>query len=185
MPTVQLRHSSALTATLKSYDETGGGVASLPIEQSLTLPGTATNVNEITIRAAAGTAATLPNDLLFSGTSTTNDVAATITYARPLGGSGLATMAKLRAIEIRVSADPETTAEIEAGIGPLDRTTNGTIDLTNFGVGQLTFEVSSPREVWRFMLYRPIEATSLPALTLSFNSFSLRAKVEILTICES
>jgi len=192
MPTVNLRYTPALEAFLSSYNAAGNpGVARLTSGVTAPLGGTTgPNVNKLTFTAGPSTPGLLPSSLILES-FINNGPDLDVIQGRPLGGTGYIPLGNLRGLEIKVTADPLSTAEIEAG-GPEPREIRLLATLSDTaGViiyfTEILMAVTAPGQVDFFSKYWPvaIPADAVPKLTLYFEAFSPRGKVEVLTISES
>ena len=181
---LHLQAVASLSVFSGTYDETGASAAATPFSVSALLAASTTNVNVFTVDPlTAGYSSTL----VFTGTSAPVNAAFSITTARPVGGSGVATLDGLRAFQILLTADSITPAEAASG-STATRTTSGTWtitdvnDVTTYAKG--TFNVTTPGQVCSDSCLMP---TALPAdlkLTLSFTTAALATQIRILTAAE-
>ena len=183
---LHLRATTPLRVRTTTYNTDGVGVAWLPTVATALLTAAGTNVQQISIRATAGTAAS-SKELHFSATTATNSAAATLSYVRPFGGSGLATLAQLRAIQILLTADPVTTAEIEAA-STATRATSGywtltdTTLVTTFAKG--VFEIDTAGEAYARTVILPEDLGASVKLNFYFTTFALATHLQVLTAAE-
>lgn len=168
-----------------TYDAAGAPWAILPVQETELLAASNTNVNLITIVPTSGTAAS-DQTISIAGTSITNDAACTITTTRPLGGSGVGTVSGLRAFQIILSADPATTAELNAGsvasrVGALnwDVYTGGS---TRVASGILA--VTTEGEVDSASFVSPVSLGADTTLTLSLDFPFTTVTLQLLTAAE-
>ncbi len=161
-----------------------GGNAEIPFAACPLLAASSTNVQEISIRATTGTAASA-KALIFAGTSTTNNTAATIAITRPLGGSGLVAINNARAVHILLKADPLTVAETNGT--PASRTTTGTWKITTTGGTPILysgqFSITAADQVYSVSLILPppgIEGAS-QQLMIDFTTFALATHLQVLS----
>lgn len=169
-----------------TYEEeaTTSPEAALPFAKAYDL-SSSNNINQITIRATSGTAGS-SKTINFTGTTATNNAAATITLARPLGGSGLATIANLRGYHILITGDPLTQAELLAGLSPDARTCAGYWFLSPSGSGTPVyaygkFSITAAGQVYSATAFHAAAIAANLKLTLNFTTFTLTTQVQILT----
>lgn len=165
-----------------------GGNADIPFSGCVPLAASSTNVQEISIRATSGTAASA-KALIFASTTTTNNAAATIAITRPLGGTGLVSLAGFRALHILLTADPLTIAETNGT--PASRTTTGEWKITAADGTTILFSgkfsITAADQVYSHSVVLP-ESGILDAspaavyqLMVNFTTFALATHLQVLS----
>ena len=167
------------------FPATGGSSgAELSGQGAAEILGSDDNINVISIRATSGTAASTKT-LIFTGTSVTNDAAATVVLGRPLGGTGLATLANLEALHVLLTTDPLTAAETLGTAA--SRTTAGNWKLTDatgtaiWAMGTFSVNAAGQSYSTAHTAQPQIAADAGLKLTIVFTTFALATHLQVLS----
>lgn len=188
MATTHLPDRNIINPFLSSYDSGGNPApAALPDGFTQRLPGTGTDVNILTL-SPDGVAIT---DLItaFSKTgnsSPTQDEGIALDVARPLGGSGMAALTGLWAVEVLLIADTQTTAEIEAG-STESRNATVTVEVKTAASGGATvflatLSTGGLNQSARASFKATTGLTSTATLVVSSATWARKVKLYILTV---
>lgn len=178
--------NTPLRVVSNTYAANGSPVAVLPFSATELLAASATNVNYFDIRPTAE-ALSGSNELSIADDAMTDDADCDVTITRPFGGEDMATIGNLRALQIRLTADEATTAEMDAGvigaraIGVYWRLNDGA-DSTTFARGYLA--VAAAGEFSETCLLLPETYGADMKLSFFFDFSSLKVRLQLLTVAE-
>lgn len=183
---LHLQSRTPLRVVSTTYAAEGAPVAMLPFSATDLIAASGTNVNYFDIRA---TALTVDGSLeiVLSGADMTDDADCDVTITRPLGGEDMATIANLRALQIHLTADEVTTAELDAG-STASRVASITYNLQN-AAGSTVFAqgilfVSNAEEVASYSAIIPETHGADMKLVIAIDVLPLKTRLQILTAAE-
>lgn len=183
---LHLLSKTPLRVISNSYAADGALAAVLPHSATTLLAASATNVNHFDIRPTILTE-TSDLEIILSGATLTDTADCDITATRPLGGTGVATVAHLRAFHFLLVSDPVTTEELDAGVSA-DRDASLAWTISNaagssiFAQGRLEVATAGDRSFSSADL--PISYGSDVKIVFEFALFSLGTHLEVLTAAQ-
>lgn len=183
---LHLLATTPLRVITNTYNSAGVGQAVLPFASTELLAASNTNVNYFDIRA---TALTVDGSLeiVLAGDAMTDDADCDVTITRPLGGSDMATIANLRALQIHLTADEVSTAELDSGV-TASRVAGLTYSLQN-AAGSAVYAqgilfVSAAEEVASYSAIIPETHGADMKLVIALDVLPLKTRLQILTAAE-
>lgn len=172
-----------ISAFTNTYNADGNTNAATPVQITLPLVGTVNHVQKVVLRAAATTTGAYE----ISEGAATNGTTATATLTRPLGGSGFCSIAKFRGVQLVVSADEVTSAEVAAG-SVASRVSGGYLELLSSPGDEVfftaPFATAQPGQKSIIGFALPAAYDSASKVRVVFDTLSPRCQAEILTIAD-